>query len=567
MRIPNYTQGLAIKRETQNTVDLAQISRAGDVAGGIGDLASVGFELAVRQKNASDMSAQNEAVIASKADAIDYSETFKAQNRESPIGASDRFKTEFKKLHEEKARSLPNDIVKQSYLREMDNLSLSYQREIKSWETETVVAQSVDKAKSSIDMLSKMALRGSTPEALRNDIDSTMLTLSDSVSESERIKLRRGAAESVAAMYYEGVLSRDVQTADRLLKSGAYTEDLSVEAVASLSKTIEAKKERLEKKYIETEQRRLNMKYTDPAGLAELDGAITPQQKIEKQQEYGVIGSNISVIPKRAAEAAVIDLNGIQDTDSFKIAIDGIRAQYGDDYYDIAMRDLKKNGLSEDITFLAQMNPEKDKIVMDAAFNMAKEGKNYADLAQARGILSRDISEAIEDRITEVRDVYLLENASVSGLNKKMESLATYFVAQGRDVKTAADLATTWFTNKVQVGSYNGSKFRVPSSYSPDDIEDALDYAFNSITPDDVNTIGTGEFSTDALKGGVKFVLGPNEEFYYLRNQQGAPVAKKDSKELLKFPIVDLIKAYKENRLKNVQKRSQQGNIEEFMSE
>jgi hypothetical protein len=58
-------------------------------------------------------------------------------------------------------------------------------------------------------------------------------------------------------------------------------------------------------------------------------------------------------------------------------------------------------------------------------------------------------------------------------------------------------------------------------------------------------------------------VLEPNEEFYYLRNQQGAPVAKKDSKELLKFPIVDLIKdykAYKENRLKN-------GNIEEFMSE
>jgi hypothetical protein len=103
----------------------------------------------------------------------------------------------------------------------------------------------------------------------------------------------------------------------------------------------------------------------------------------------------------------------------------------------------------------------------------------------------------------------------------------------------------------------------VPSSYSPDDIEDALDYAFNSITPDDVNIIGTGEFSTDALKSGVKFVLEPNEEFYYLRNQQGAPVAKKDSKELLKFPIVDLIKdykAYKENRLKN-------GNIEEFMSE
>lgn len=563
--IPNYTKGLVLKRETAQLTNFSQIEAAQAPFEAAAQVVDVGVQIGQKIKETQDMTAVNEAVIRRQKEDIDFRSEFQKSRTDKPLGYAKDIQEQYKARDKAIMESLPSEEARQAYQLSAERLNLQHYENDVSWETKQFATVSIDKAKSAVDDLAVMAYRGVPLDEIKKQRQATTMTLQGVLSPDELKKFDAQAEATYTKSYIDGIIESNPAQAKRELDSKKYDSVLDVDSLQSLTNKADKEIERIRKEAIQLQEKRSKLLVEDPAELAVMDGARTPEDIVARQQTYGVVGSNVSVLPKKDAQRLVNDFNGIKSSDEMIRALGELRSQYPDDYYNIALKDLKKNGLSEDMTFIAMMNPSADKQIMDATFAMAKEGKNYKDLSKARGIADRDITEGVEDRIEDIRDVFLNEGAAVSNLNQKLESIATYFTAQGMDVKSATQLATDWFVNKSAMGSVNGKNFRVPLEYKPDDVEDALDLVMDSIKPEDINTIGTGEFSTAALKRGSRFVLSPDESYYYLKNQVGTPVLKKNSSEILKFPIIDILENLKQSRIKAQTEREQRIYMENLL--
>lgn len=547
MQIPRYTKGIVRRRDTAPLTNFSKIDQAGMLSEAIGKVADIGAQMATKIKQADDLTSVNKAIIQRQKDDIDFREEAKKANYDNPKGYAKLMEQEYNARDKEFLNNLPSDEARKAYQDSVVKLNLRNYEEDLNWENRRTTEMFANKADDSIKDLEEMAYRGVNLDELAKNRQATAFTLGNVLSPDQIERFDMLAEQRITKSYLDGAISRNPIQAKKMLDSKKYDSALGVDNIKSLTDKANAAVESLQKEAIKQQEKIAKMQIEDPAGMAQLLGAQTPEDIILKQKEAGVVGSNISIIPKKEAIGLVNDFNGIQNSDQMKKALDGIRQAYGDKYYNIAMQDLKKNGLSQDITFIAQMNPKTDKQVMDAAFTMSKEGKNYTQLSKARGVTDRDITNKIENNIEDIRDVFLVEGGDVSGLNQKLENLATYFTANGMDVDSATKLSTNWLVNKSKIGTVGigGNKFRIPNEYNIDTIEDALTNALENLNENDVNTIGTGQFSTAALKRQARFVLSSDEEYYYLKNQVGSPVLKRGTNEVLKFPITNIIQELK----------------------
>lgn len=375
------------------------------------------------------------------------------------------------------------------------------------------------------------------------------------MSPDERATFARNSNNDLYAARVSAEINANPQFAKQLMASEDFQENIESRTFESLNVKADREIIRRQTQVLKADQERVKLFTEDPAKLAVLDGAKTPDDIVATQIALGVREGNISVIPNAAAGFIANQLNGVTNADDMISELRDIRQEYGENY-DIAMKDVKKGGLSDQLSFIAMMDPELDKQIMDASFAMGQDGADIKKKATARdGVTISKIEDKVTENILDAMEAIAFENpageAQTASMLANMVGIATFFVSQGQDIDSATELATGWFNNKTPVGDVNGKQFRIADGYTADGLEIALEDAL-----DKAEFLG-GKFENNAIKREGRFVLHPDGQKYYLKNGINAVVQDKDG-EVMFFPVVQIMTERQEKLRKRRAKLTQE---------
>ena len=560
MRIPNYTKGLVVRRDVANNVDLGQIAAAGAIAGGAANVLDVGTQVAQKIKQSNDMSAVNTAVIEDQKNDVEFNNTFRQENQDDPIGYANKAAELRKARTTAVAGNLQNEDQREAFnlTAERQNIR-SYQSDI-SWENKRSIQKLTNDAERNVGNLTTMAASGEIPlKDLRDNLGSTAMSMGGVLAKDQIEKVIYQGNQAITKSWMNGQIDRNPYEAKKLMDSQEYNQSLGAQNTEVLNNKVDREIKYRRKAQAAAEKKAQTQFIENPAQLAVDKGAQSPQAIVDTQIALGVQTNNLSVIPNAEAKSLVNKLNGINRSDELISEMNALKEEYGDRYYSMAMGDLKEHGLSSEKAFIALMNPQTDKLIMDAAFNMGAKGAEFKKIAKDRDVdlpqLSRDVEEAIQD----TREVLAQEGQDVSSMSA-FHDIALYFTSQGSSSTEAVKQATDWFMNDIKIGKIRdslidgGDNFRVPTDYNVDEIEDALEIQIDNLGIFDLATRGTGKADLESLQENGRFVLGHDETYYWLKNASGEPVRENNATNILKFDIIDILEQ-SENKSKKEQKQ------------
>ncbi len=556
-RVTNYTRGIVRRRPVARITDLSQISTAGAGARGLSQLANIAGEITTRIKQSNDMTATNQAVIDRQKEDIEFQEQSRRENFDNPVGFADRNFTSYGERDKVKMESLPSDESRKAYKATADRINLRNFESDLGWENKRATEMFAQRAEDSIDDLQTIAFRGAQPlEEINKNRQATSLSLSNVLSPEQQDIFDRDAEQKITSSFIEGAIDRNPHQAKELLDSQQFDDALGAEKLNTLSNRADIKIKALEAERVKRQSQLLNMRIKDPAQLAVLNGADpnNADSMLEVQEQLEISKGNLSLIPVDDAKRIVNDLNGFETVDNMLKAIGELKEKYpDDDHLSIAMNDLQESGLSDQISFMSMMHPKDDFPIIKASFAMAKDKATIkAKATQRPGITIAEIEDVTSEKIFDTIQALAFETlggeATTAGLQQNMVDVATFFVAEGKDIKTSVNMATEWFINKVPLGRLNGHKFRVPERYDPSQVEDSIEFVLDQMTLSD------SFFENIYLKRIVRPVLTPDNKGYELFNSVNEAVID-ENKENIVIPIAEAIDAWVKLRTEAVERR------------
>lgn len=299
------------------------------------------------------------------------------------------------------------------------------------------------------------------------------------------------------------------------------------------------------------EVRKQKLIMEDPAQLAVELGAKTIDDRITAQLRNGIGAGNIKVLTNSEAQQQAYKINSITNATDMQKTLAELKQEYGQHYYS-AMNQLKKNGLSDQMTYIATLDLSKYQSQADASFAMGLDGDKITKKAMAReGVTQSKIKEGLLDLVSPALEVYASENpggigeAQTAALLENMSNIATYYVAQGTDINTAVRQASLPIIEQTPQGYINGKVFRVHTGDDISEIEDALEGAIN-----DTKFPGT-DFENSLIQRTARPVLHPDSSKYYLKDELGYPILNAKG-EVIYYSINEIIKN-RRNKIKSLQ--------------
>lgn len=285
------------------------------------------------------------------------------------------------------------------------------------------------------------------------------------------------------------------------------------------------------------EARKLNEKLqTDSAFYAIAMGAKTPEEIKQIQVEAGVLPGNISLMPNDRAKKEANDFNGIITADGAVQKLDALREEYGDENLNIVLKDLSNNGLSSQITFISQLDPTQNYDLVNASFEMAKEGQNTINNVKAKKITQTEINNKVVNRVDTISKVLANEGMiGIKSLASNITPIVTYLVDQGATVSDAVEQATRWLPDNNNLGQVKGKHFRIPpgSGLTVSQAENGIKSIIENLQPEDVNDIYTKfNFQFENFKDVIIPVPDQTGSAYILLNADKKAITDKEGNSL-----------------------------------
>lgn len=375
----------------------------------------------------------------------------------------------------------------------------------------------------------------------------------------------------------KGVRSITLNRANRLINSGdlngaeLFISNPDVQENLG-AKNINALQKAILKQRATIGQNNLKDFQNDPAKLAIRNGAIpdNPQSILDNQfLETVDRDGNTLKIPVPKEQAAVLtneqasfiafNLNNAANVDILDAELQNLERTYGSNF-PIAINNLKKNGLSDNLVSYAMMGPE-DRLQKETLLLLSKGGAKEAEGIRraAASILRRDtaisgiavqtsdISNRVAENLSEYMGILANEGFPPNVANnflKTSELMAFQFVLQGRSLDDAARLSTEWLLNNYDIGDVNNGKFRVPIEHNINDVETVADIILRSIKPADITRpdvlSGIEGLTFDELKDTARWELNADQSGLILVDQFGRPVRDAGGVEPLQINFADV---------------------------
>lgn len=542
MQIPRYTRGIIRERQTPTQLEVKS-----NVFNDIAQVSGTGVDIAEQFKLANDTTAVNEAVISAQKQKIELSEAARKERQDNPFGFAKEFEPKLKKLDDEIAKSLPSAAARKAYQETAARSNLELFEQNFRWQNEREANIYASRIEKSLNDNATLAYRAgqegqSLDDYLKNVDASTVAA--GSVFAREKLEKLNGAGREKAAMaWLSGMMQSNLSLAKEKLDSGEL-DFIGADNILRLEEQIAS----IKQKRAERQQKLFN---EDPAALAIESGASPSNytQILDLQQKVGVPEDRRSIIPKQIASQVSDQLNNAGSADAFIITSSQSLQNIPIEYVNIALRDLKKAGLSDQAEFMMLINPETHKQHINALFEYSKEPEAIRKLATSqKDVTINRIEEAVSEKLQTSLQALSGEFANggikMANMQQSMTDMATYYVAKGKSIEDASELATAWFNQKTPTAMVNGRVFRVPEGYDPDDIESAIEQKISSIKWNDFPAKQMIDERT------VYPVLYDGDTSYYFKSIIDEPIT--DSKGELVIVNIDKILLQEQQRKKKL---------------
>jgi hypothetical protein len=289
----------------------------------------------------------------------------------------------------------------------------------------------------------------------------------------------------------------------------------------------------------------------DPAKAAISYGASTPQAIVKVQADLGIKPQNAQVLTNQQATELATQINQVENSDEIYQAAQSLEQNYGE-YKFNAISDLKAKGkmktaMEGALTLAATGNP----IYKEHVELLAQVGKAGTDsingLFSTNGYSDEDLKTKIAEETQDWQKAVLNEGRQPEEIQEKVGVMMALAKAKmnkslNGDYSNAVDFAALPESQAYGIAESNGTLFRVPSAYSKNVVEDAVDSVIASKLPEMVRG------STDenyVYSKSVSPFLNPDENGVMFRTPMGEPVVGKDG-NVISFTFDELVAQYKE---------------------
>lgn len=474
---------------------------------------------------------------------------------------TDNFLDAFEKDVDQVIENAPNDFAKQAFRDVSFNIKESLGSRAIGWQADQKVAQQKESASNAINAhINAVFMDPESFGEVSAQMQDDFAVASKFMTPGELQDFKAGGLGKLAEARIRAEIDRNPAAAKQMLQDESFLSVLPTERVYSLSDKIDAEQQKIQNEAIKIQQKAMRLFTDDPAQLAILNGANPEDLDDIIEQQYIATGDgrqikvspdNVSVLPKQQAGMLATTLNGLNNPDIMAKALQGLEDKYGE-HYPIAMRDMKKAGLSPDVAFISFMDSATDKHVVDAAFALRGDGaKQTIDLARARASSQNESFAKLENGVfaglEDLANAMTLEGVppeQINDLRNRSVNVAAYFYQQGGNMDDAAKKATEWLSNKYGFVEINDKKIRIPRDYDPDTIEEGLDITLENLMPDQIDitsAAGGAEFAFENIKDRGYFVINSAEDGFILMDEFGVPVRSKGGVAPFELPVSKIV--------------------------
>jgi hypothetical protein len=252
-RIPEYTQNIIRQRAVPNTVNFQAIEDAGATMRGVAKITDAGAQLAIKIKEANDVTAVNDAVIAKQESDLEWLEEIKKQRQDNPFGFAKDIKPEFKKRDEEIIKNLPSSAAKRAFRDTSARLNLQNYQSAFNWENTRSTQIFASRIQNSIENNNLLMLRagkeGKDPEQYLKNVDAATVAAGGVFAADKLADINQAGRGEGLKYYLQGMVDTNPQKVKEILDSKKYDDALGAEGVMSMYNKADAEIERQQAKY------------------------------------------------------------------------------------------------------------------------------------------------------------------------------------------------------------------------------------------------------------------------------------------------------------------------------
>lgn len=287
----------------------------------------------------------------------------------------------------------------------------------------------------------------------------------------------------------------------------------------------------------------------DPAKAAMQYGATTPQAIVQVQSGLGIKPQNAQVMTNQQAVEMATQINAVENSDEIFAAAKGLRESYGE-YTFNAIADLKAKGkmkpaMEGALTLAASGNPAYKEHV-ELLAQVGKAGTDSVNgLFSTNGYNAKDLNAKIAEKTLDWQRASMMEGRSPEEIQEKLGVMTALAKAKmskmlDGDYDSAVAFAALPENNSFKIAEVNGSQFRVPTSFSVDVVEDAVDESMTGKLREMVEGSKDKDY---VFSNKASPFLNPDEDGVMFRTPMGEVVTDKDGKTI-DFKFSELVAQY-----------------------
>ncbi len=234
-KIPLYDDIVIMPRATPNLVDPTAIENAGSVARTASDVLGAYTELALKHKQALEVTAVNSSLIAGERQKIELIDAARKEASDNPDGFAKAFDQRLAKVDDDIMSGLPSQAAKDAYRKSAATKNLSYLEENLNWENRRKTEKYAESLEQSANNLNIMALRagreGGNIDSLLRDADASTVAGATFLAADKLAEVNRKMRQGITENWIGGIIEKAPGRAKSILDSRKYDDALGADAL------------------------------------------------------------------------------------------------------------------------------------------------------------------------------------------------------------------------------------------------------------------------------------------------------------------------------------------------
>lgn len=396
-------------------------------------------------------------------------------NIENPQDRIEAYSKGLMSIQNDFNKEAPNDLARQQLNIEFEKKRSDFGIKFLEKNAQQVQLNRIASLTEANSTLNNLSRQGENPNELLNVLKENMENSSSFMPPNEIKETFIKNSQEIKSSHIDYLLENEaVENIEILLSDNKFTKNLPVKVIDATRNQIKKIKEQ-NKKLLEKSPAAYFEKKSQLDGV-EYDHNLT----VSHFKKMGVKDENMQIISDKTAKnfvSQMINSNGLSVVEN---NIRALEDKFGK-YYPNVIRDMVKNGLPKEFTFMASMtNPEARRYMYDVVQSGGE--KAVKELAQKSGLDNKLFQSEINTSLDNFMEALGNEGKNIANINdivKSSLSMGHAHFLKNKDISKSVEFVKEILEEDYNFIDYNDKTIRIPNNYDEDDIETGLEYLQN----------------------------------------------------------------------------------------